>query len=96
MDVSTAMSRIKRADDEYPTEIGDRDQQYEMYEKTLEAVKDIDADDDDEGVFVVTTWIVEQLEETGERPSSKTVRSKAREFCRENGYDVSNNAWLGT
>lgn len=58
------MSRIKTAADEYPTEIGDRDQQYEIYEKTLNPVNDIDADDD-EGVAVVTNWIVEQLEETG-------------------------------
>lgn len=95
MEVNEAMRQIRDADDEFPTETDDRDQQYEMYEKTLETVKNIDADDDDEGVVVVTGWIVEELNSTGERPSSRAVRSRAKKFCRNQGYEVANDSWMG-
>ena len=89
------MRRVREADDTDPTEADDREQQHEMYRKTLRALEDVTPDDDDEGVTVVANWIVEQLETGGERPSSKAVRRRAREYCRTNGYDVSDNDWLG-
>lgn len=97
MNVDQAMDRIGTADDARPeTDDDDREQQYEMYRKTLRALVEIEADDDDEGVAVVADWVVERLEEENERPSSREVRERAEEFCRENGYDVSDNDWLGT
>lgn len=65
------------------------------YAKTLHALKSIDADDEDEGIEVVTDWIVDQIEEEGERPKSKVVRKRAAEFARENGYEIRNDEWLG-
>lgn len=95
MTVESAMRRIVAADDSL-TETEDREQQHEMYRKTLRALEDVEADDDDEGIAVVSAWIVERIETTGKRPSSKAVRRRAREFCQSNGYDVPDDSWLGT
>jgi hypothetical protein len=43
----------------------------------------------------VTEWIVERMRSTGERPSSREVRRRARQFCRENGCEVVDDDWLG-
>jgi hypothetical protein len=69
--------------------------QREAYEKTLRALKAIDADDDDEGIRVVTDWIVERIREKEALPGSRDVRRRAAEFCRANGYQVRNDDWLG-
>jgi len=95
MSVRSAMRRIRDADDSR-TAADNREQQHEMYEKTLRALEDIDADDDDEGVAVVANWVVDRIEATGERPDSGAVRRRAREFCRNNGYEVPADSWLGT
>lgn len=89
------MQRIAAADDATPTEVDDREQQHEMYRKTLQALEDVDGDDDDEGITVVTEWIIDQLEETGKRPSSKAVRRRARDFCEHNDYELPDDSWLG-
>lgn len=94
MDTNAAMRRISEAD-RSREDTDDRDQQHEMYRKTLVALTDVTPEDDDEGVTVVTEWILEELERTGERPSSRAVRQRAVEYCRENGHEISNNAWLG-
>ena len=94
MDTDTAMRRISEAD-RSREDTDDRDQQHEMYRKTLEALSDVTPEDDDEGVTVVTEWILEELERTGERPSSRAVRERAVEYCRENDYEISNDSWLG-
>lgn len=69
--------------------------QRRAYEKTLRALAAIDADDDDEGVRVVTDWLVERIHEKDELPGSRAVRRRAAKFCRERGYQVSSNDWLG-
>lgn len=65
------------------------------YEKTFQALKAIDADDEDEGVEVVADWIVEQIREKERLPGSRAVRRRAAEFCRANGYEVRVDDWLG-
>jgi hypothetical protein len=75
-------------------EASDHEQHHEMYRKTLEALVDIDADDENEGVAVVTEWIIEQLED-GTRPSSEAVRRRARQFCEHSGYELPDDSWLG-
>ncbi|USZ68773.1 hypothetical protein NGM10_03315 [Halorussus salilacus] len=95
MTVESAMRRIEAADDSR-TDADDRQQQYEMYRKTFRALEDIEPDDDDEGIAAVADWIVERLETDGERPGSREVRRRARKFCERNGYDVSDNDWLGS
>jgi len=69
--------------------------QREAYEKTLRALKAVDADDDDEGVEVVTEWIVERIRDDETFPGSRAVRRRAAKFCRENGYEIRNDEWLG-
>ncbi|MDS0260398.1 hypothetical protein NDI56_13420 [Haloarcula sp. S1CR25-12] len=71
------------------------DSRRKAYEKTLRALKSIDADDEDEGVEVITDWIVEQTHEDEQPPGSRSVRRRAAEFCRENGYEIRNDEWLG-
>jgi hypothetical protein len=94
MNVRSALRRIAAVDASV-TEKDDLEQQYEMYRKTFEALEDVDADDENEGITVVTEWIVDQIETTGERPSSKAVRHRATEFCRNNGYEGRDDSWLG-
>ncbi len=65
------------------------------YEKTFRALKNIDADDNDEGITAIKTWILDRIEQTGTLPKSRAVRREAAEFCRENGYPISANDWLG-
>ncbi|MBX0325974.1 hypothetical protein EGH21_23440 [Halomicroarcula sp. F13] len=95
MSVETAMRRIADADDSRTSQ-ADRDQQFEMYRKTLRALEEIDADDDDEGITVVSNWIIDEMERTGKRPSSKAVRERAREFCHNNEYEIPSDSWLRT
>jgi hypothetical protein len=94
MSVTAAMRRIEGADDT-DVEPNDREQKYEMYEKTLRALEDIDADDEDEGITVVTNWIIEQIETEGTLPSSKAVRRRAERFCQRNEYAVPASEWIG-
>ena len=65
------------------------------YEKTLRALKAIDADDEDEGVAVIRDWVVEQIRDRERLPDSRAVRREAAEFCRANGYEIRKNDWLG-
>jgi len=67
----------------------------DTFEKTLRALEDIDADDDDEGVAAVTAWVVDVLQETGSLPKSRRVRNYAAEFCRDNDYEIRDDDWLG-
>lgn len=71
------------------------DSQREAYEKTFRELKAIDADDDDEGIAVIRDWIVDQVTEKGKLPGSRGVRREAAKFCRENGYEIRNDEWLG-
>lgn len=92
--VAASVKRIVESVDTFQhSEFGES--QREAYEKTLRELRGIDADDDDEGVYVVTDWIVEQIRDKEKIPSSRAVRKRAAKFCRENGYEVRNDEWLG-
>lgn len=95
MSIDSAIERITEAEAEAGLRDDDRGQQHKVYEKTFRALEDVTPDDDDEGITVVTDWIVEEIRTTGERPNSKSVRRRARRYCEDNGYEVSNNDWLG-
>jgi hypothetical protein len=88
------MSRIETAGGR-PDGNKDCPHQYEAYEKTLRMLEDIDGDDDDEGIAVVTDWLIEQIGTKDQRPSSRAVRKQATKFCRENGYRVRDDSWPG-
>lgn len=92
--VAASMKRILEAHDAVADEPL-RSTQREAYEKTLRALTAVDADDDDEGIEVVTDWIVDQLREAETAPGSRQVRKRAVRFCRSNGYEIRNDQWLG-
>ena len=69
--------------------------QRKAYEKTFQELKALDADDDDEGIQVISDWIVERVRDKETLPTSRAVRREAAKFCRANGYQVRNDEWLG-
>jgi hypothetical protein len=92
--VGGAMKRIVEATDGVSNvEFGTS--QRDAYERTLRELAAIDADDDDAGISALRDWILAQIEETEKLPGSRAVRREAAKFCRENGYQVSNDEWLG-
>ena len=92
--VAAAMKRIVEANETVQhVDLGES--QREAYEKTLRALKAIDADDDDEGVRAITDWIVERIREKEKLPGSRAVRREGAKFCRANGYPIRNDEWLG-
>jgi hypothetical protein len=94
MSIETAIQRITEAESKEGLRDDDCAEQYEAYERTFRALEDV-APDDDEGVVVVTDWIVDRLHSTSERPSSRAVRQRARKYCQQNGYEIGDNDWLG-
>ncbi|MCU4717530.1 DUF5789 family protein [Halapricum hydrolyticum] len=92
--IATAMKRVVEAAGTLRNEeFGDS--QRTAYEKTFRELKAIDADDEDEGIRAVADWIVGRIHEQGKLPGSRAVRRQAAEFCRENGYEIRNDEWLG-
>ncbi|QSG04473.1 DUF5789 family protein [Halapricum desulfuricans] len=92
--VATAMKRVVEAAGTLRNEeLGDS--QRTTYEKTFRELKAIDADDEDEGIEVVADWIVDRIHEKERLPGSRAVRRRAAEFCRENGYEIRSDEWLG-
>jgi hypothetical protein len=69
--------------------------QWDAYQKTFRALVGVDGGDDDELVGVMTDWVLEQIETKGKLPGSRGVRRQAGKVCRDSGYEVSNNDWLG-
>lgn len=65
------------------------------YKTTFTELKAIDADDDDEGIQVVSDWIREYIQDKERLPSSREVRRQAAKFCRSNGYPIRSDEWLG-
>ena len=92
--VAAAMKRIIEAsktlpDPEFPWS------QRKAYEATFQALKAVDADDDDEGIQAIGDWTVERIREKRKLPGSREVRRQAAKFCRANGYQVRADEWLG-
>jgi hypothetical protein len=92
--VAASLRRLRAASDEVGLGSEYR-AKADTFEKTLRALENVDADDDDEGVAAVTAWVVEHLEESGSLPKSRRVRNFAAAFCRERGYEVRDDDWLG-
>jgi hypothetical protein len=67
----------------------------DVYRTTLRALEDVDADDDDEGVAAVTAWIVAEMQDEQRLPSSRKTRQRGAAFCRERGYEIRDDSWLG-
>ncbi len=69
--------------------------QRKAYEKTFKELAQIDPDDDDEGIQVVSDWIRDRIHDKETLPSSRDVRRQAATVCRDNGYQVRSDEWLG-
>jgi hypothetical protein len=67
----------------------------DVYRTTLRALEDVDADDDDEGVAAVTAWLVAEMRDEQRLPSSRNTRQRAAAFCRDRGYEIRDDSWLG-
>ena len=92
--VAAAIKRVVEASRGLPN--ADRlGSQREAYTKTFHELTVVDADDDDEVVLAIGDWIVEQIRENDELPSSRAVRRQAAKICRANGYRVRDSDWLG-
>ena len=92
--VAASMKRVLEAAGSHPR-LDLRGSQREGYEKTMRSLKNLDADDDDEGIREITDWIIEQIEEKEKLPGSRPVRRQAAKFCRGKGYEIGNDEWLG-
>lgn len=92
--VAGAMKRVVEAIDEVPN-AKLSGSQHDAYERTFRELEAIDIVDEDEGIRVVADWILERIDEKGGLPGSREVRRRAATFCRESGYEVRNDEWLG-
>jgi len=92
--VASAMKRVVEASDPLQDEDLGRSQR-DAYERTFRALAAIDAVDQDEGIGVIADWIVDQIETKGRLPGSRDVRREAASVCREHGYAVRSDEWLG-
>lgn len=92
--VAAAMKRVLEASATLQNVTLDGSQR-DAYEKTFRELQAIDADDDDEGVRAISDWIVERINDAGKIPESRALRRQAAKFCRENGYPIRNDDWLG-
>jgi hypothetical protein len=91
--VAEAMKRVVEASEALPEPL--RGSQREAYEKTFRALENVDADDDDRGIRVVRDWLLERIRDDETLPGSRAVRREAAPFCRESGYDIRDDEWLG-
>ncbi|GAB3701389.1 DUF5789 family protein [Halorubrum pallidum] len=92
--VAVAMKRVVEAAETLPNEEFGRSQ-HEAFERTFRALSDVDELDDEEGVRAVADWVVGEIRETQTVPGSRDVRRHAAKYCRENGYEVRDDEWLG-
>lgn len=92
--VAAAMKRVLEASRSLPKgKLGGS--QWEAYEKTFRALAAIDASDDDEPIEAITDWIIEQISNDEQLPGSRAVRREAANYCRDKGYEIRTDEWLG-
>lgn len=69
--------------------------QADAYRRTFRELRAVDVLDDDEGIQTISDWIVEHIHETETLPDSRAVRREAASVCRDAGYEIRNDEWLG-
>lgn len=99
MNVEESMAEIDRAVEatisdprKYRNERSERSQR-RAYEKSLEAVDDLASE---AATGRLASWIADAIREKGKLPTSRRVRKKGAKICRDAGYSVSTNDWLGS
>lgn len=89
MGVDGALQRIADAGRETGVN-GELDALLSTYERTLRTLERIDED----GVAVVSDWIVDRIRAEHSVPSARAVRRRAAAFCRNNGYSIPDDSWI--
>jgi hypothetical protein len=92
--VAAAMRRLEAASRETDLRAAFREREA-AYQRTFRALESIDELDDDEGIPVVAAWIMSETYGNGRFPKSRGVRKYAATYCRDNGYKVRDDDWLG-
>lgn len=92
--VAAAMKRIVELSETLPNEELDGSQ-HDTYEKTFLELKRLSPDDDDEEIGLVRDWVVDQIRDKEKLPTSRQLRRQAAKVCRENGYQIRKDDWLG-
>ncbi|MUW14593.1 hypothetical protein GJ633_07840 [Halorubrum sp. CBA1125] len=92
--VAAAMKRVVEAAATLPNEAFGRSQQ-EAFERSFRALSDVNELDDEAGVRAVADWVVDRIREKEVIPGSRDVRRYAAMYCREHGYEVRDDEWLG-
>ncbi|ELZ48001.1 hypothetical protein C463_01901 [Halorubrum californiense DSM 19288] len=92
--VAAAMKRVVEAAAELENVDFGRSQ-HEAFERTFRALSDVDERDDESGVRAVADWVVDLIAETKSVPGSRAVRREAASYCRERGYEIRDDEWLG-
>ncbi|WP_435094743.1 hypothetical protein [Halorubrum sp. N11] len=92
--VAAAMKRIVELSETLPNEELDGSQ-HDAYEKTFLELKRLSPDDEDEEIGVVRDWVVDRIRDEEKLPSSRQIRRQAAKVCRQNGYQIRNDDWLG-
>lgn len=92
--VAAAMKRIVELSETLPNEELS-ESQHDAYEKTFLELKRLSPDDEDEEIGVVRDWVVDRIRDKEKLPSSRQIRRQAAKVCRQNGYRIRNDDWLG-
>lgn len=92
--VAKAIKRIVEATESIPN-VALSGAKRAAYVKTFQKLEDIDAVYGEDGINVVTDWVIGELEETGKLPNSRAIRRRAGRYCRETGYEIETDEWLG-
>lgn len=98
MSVTQSMKHIDRAvedvlntQEEYEAK-KDGQSRRRGYEKSIEEVRDTAGKPE---AKQLAQWIESRIREEETLPSSRTVRQKGAEICRDAGHPISTNDWLG-
>jgi hypothetical protein len=92
--VASAMKQVLEASAEL-SNVSMGASQADAYRRTFRELRAVDAVDDDEAIQTISDWIVSQIHEKETLPGSRAVRREAATVCREAGYEIRNDEWLG-
>ena len=93
--VAAALRRITQAVGTVET-LSDReiDERLAAYERTCRELVAVAPDDYEDGIQVVTDWVVDVVRGAERLPSSRAVRRRAAVYCRANGHEFGEDSWL--
>ncbi len=90
-DIDRAVEDALETREQYEVKREGRSQR-RAYEKSIESVREVAGQAASERL---ATWIETTIRDEKKLPSSRRVRKKGAEICRDAGESVSTNDWLG-